>query len=235
MIDIIIPTYKVPIYLTKCLESIETSPDIRITVVDDMSPNGEAIKQVTDRFGAQYFRLEYQTDLYRRCPAIYHGIANTTQEIIGVIDEDMTLSVGYIDKVKILLTTYRNLIVWGKCIFIDLNDDSVYSPRIHPDVRWSTVNNVRPQWSGLCCDGVFFIRRDFLSQIGNMLQNPGYGEDGEDLCKRVSRNGGIIGIFEDLEYYHIAHDGNKIPRQSEETTIRISDYSYNRLERIYEI
>tara|TARA_B100000427_G_scaffold304237_1_gene289336 strand:+ start:18049 stop:19509 length:1461 start_codon:yes stop_codon:yes gene_type:complete len=216
-IDVIVPVYKEIKYVTRVYNSLPDDSDITVTVVSDMSPYESEHKQLAEECGFTFYALNYDVDAFRRQSAVIHAINNTSGDIVCTFDEDAELANGedYFSKVKRVLTTYRNLIVFP------MRNDRVFETgqmmlkAKEQKCITSTVDLITPQWGGESVSDTFAIRRDFLERIGGHITTDGYGNTHEDMCRRVVRNGGLITLFEDMEYYNNLGAGGKAYRHRE--------------------
>ena len=231
-----------PRFLKRCLSSI---PDwVDIFLVDD-TPSHKFAAAVPKRVSGrvEYYRYGNEPSPYHRvADAIRFGCTLVKSDIIGGVDEDTDFNVAYAPdldadciipddffrKVERILTRYYNLVVFGMRIDTDFEYSFKRQRYTHPDIIWSTENNIKHAWNLMHADGTFFIRRDFLETIGGYPGGIGYGEEKADLCRRVIKNGGVVGIFRDLPYYHIMHD-SKLWRRSVELPCNFELYRDNQL------
>ena len=213
-IDIIISVYKKIEYVTKLYNSLPNDDSITITVVSDMSPYESEHRELAEASNVTFYALTYDEDKYRQVSAQNYAIERTDGHIIVLLDEDVQIIDGdnFFSKLKRVLTTYRNLIVFPQRTDRVCSTGEVKLRSQEDKCVTSTVDLITPQWEGVSCFGTFAIRRDFLSSIGGYVTIDGYSNIHEDMCRRVVRNGGIITLFEDMGYYNHLGDGDKFFR-----------------------
>ena len=231
-------------YINECLRSIPN--EVSTYLVDD-TPKQVYKDEIFSRKKLHYKVYKEPSPYYRASEAIRDTVNDLDESIaiIGIVDDDTDFNVeyskdlqadciipvdGFFNKVSRLLTRYHNLVVFGMRIDKDFDSSFKRQRYTHPDIIWSTENNIQHAWNLMHSDGTCFIRKDFLKQIGGYPEGDGYGEQKADLCRRAIRFGGVIGIFRDLPYYHNMHD-SKIWRVSTDLPCDIEIYKGNKLER----
>ena len=216
-IDVIVPVYKDIKYATRLYNSLPDDEDITVTVVSDMSPHEDAHRQLAEDCSFNFYALNYDTKMWRRCKAVLHGINNTTGDILCFFDEDAQIISGidFFDKIKRVLTTYRNLIVFPVRTDRVFETGEIKLKYKEDKCVTSTVDLITPQWEGVSTGDSFSIRRDFLDGIGGHITTDGEGNTHEDMCRRTVRNGGLITLFDDIQIYNHLGPGGKAYRHRE--------------------
>ena len=161
--------------------------------------------------------MTFGPEAYRTSEAVKHGLSLCTEDIVGIVDEDLMPTAhldsiddglaicdgDFFERIERLLDHYRNLIVFGATYFTNPAKTSVKLWTNHPRVIWSTEDRIRHAYNLIQADCACFMRRDFLEEIGGAPGGVGYGEARRDLCIRAMKAGGVIGMFRDLPYYHV--------------------------------
>jgi hypothetical protein len=180
-------------------------------------------------------------NVYRGAEACRIGAAAATGEIIGFMDEDMSLTIpegleldghGINDgdswaRIDRLLMQYSNLLVFGTIYDTDFDHSYTARKAVERNIAWSTEDAILHHYHSNWADGMVFLRREFLASFGGYPEGVGHGGQKFDLCRRAMKSGAVVGMFRDLPYLHYG-DGN-IQRKELHGGIDPGWYSYNSL------
>lgn len=223
-IDIIIPIYSKVEFLANLYNSIPEDDLITITAIDDTSPNSESLKSFCDDNNINYYRQNFEVDLYRKAEAVLFGYRNTSSDIVIIIDEDMIIREpdDFFNKVKKLHTSYSNLLMFTikhNVLYPSLED--LNQPWVEASNILSTYDDINIQYSGTQCDGCLIVRRDLVELGDGLIGGDGYGEYMYDNIKNLVKVGGCVGLFSDLNISHCITDPE---REHEEPFVNWDSY-----------
>jgi GT2 family glycosyltransferase len=131
-------------------------------------------------------------------------------------------------RINRLLTTYRNLLVFGTIYDTDIECSYTARKAVERNIKWSTEDAVLHHYHSNWADGLVFVRRDFLDAFGGYPEGVGHGGQKFDMCRRAMKFGAVIGMFRDIPYLHYG-TGN-IQRKERHSGIDPAWYSYNYLQ-----
>jgi glycosyltransferase involved in cell wall biosynthesis len=189
-VSVVIPTRDRPQLLERCLLALQGSlKEIDEILVCDSASAGAAVREVAERNGANYLRIERPgTSLARNA-----GWRAATHDVIAFVDDDIEVTSGWADAIRAAFEADPSLgLLTGR---VDLPDkdadvDHPTSVEHHAEAHGLVAGSARPRGiSGNCA-----VRREVLTSIGGFDEGLGpgtrlrAGED-KDLFDRILAGG----------------------------------------------
>lgn len=197
LVSVIIPTYKRPTYLKRCIQSVlnQTYPNIEIIVVDDNNPNTDERKE-TEELMSEF--IENSTIIYIQHECNKNGSAarntgwrNASGEYITYVDDDDEIERTKIQKQVNCLEKLDNS--WGACytgyeLIKEHGENQISSEKRSGDCYIEALMRTMFMGSG----SNLLLRKSVVDEIG------GYDES-------FQRNQDIEFLVRVLEHYKLAY------------------------------
>lgn len=191
MVSIIITTKNAEEFIADCIKSVVNSnyvkegKEVEIILVDNYSTDKTV--EIAKELGAKTFLKGPERSAQRN-----YGVEQSSGEIVGILDADMTLS--------------KNVIT--ECVEIfekDKNIKALYVPeKIFGSGFFNRVRNFeRSFYNATVVDGVRFFRRESFLEIGGFDTSLNGTEDW-DIDRRI-RNIGEVSIIKSPLFHHENH------------------------------
>ena len=217
-LDVIIPTYNRQEMLKRTLESLLAAKvppglDVRVTVVDNNSKDNtrQTVEDHKERFEG---RLNYVFENKQgRSHALNAGIAATTGELVGMIDDDEEVESHWYERIDAAFSRGDVDFIGGSCVPRWGAECPAWFPMSYTGVIGWVKNGDQEavyddDFPGILMGGNAVISRQTLEKVG--LYGTAYGRtdkhllscEDEDMYRRL-REAGARGLYlPDLIIYH---------------------------------
>jgi glycosyltransferase involved in cell wall biosynthesis len=218
-LDVVIPTYNRAEMLARTLASMLAADapeglDVRVTVVDNNSK--DATRQTFEEWAAKFGgRLSYVFETKQgRSHALNAGIANTSGELVGMIDDDEEIDARWLVRIGEAFKDSTVDFVGGACLPRWGTERPRWLPPNYPGVIGCLDGDAgKPQefgseYEGMLWGGNAVIRREVLARVGPYATELGRGKanlmTGEDreMFERMMQSGARGLYLPDMVIYH---------------------------------
>ena len=154
MVSVIISTYNRPALLDRALASVHAQDydDFEVVVVDDASPDQEAVRAVLESWDAKFAARGVDLWSYRfkensgyQCEPKNQGIARSTGEYIAYLDDDNTWRPNHLSALVAAITSdfSHDMVYSRRCLHVDdetlkkIGDPDLKAAQDVPGQEWN--------------------------------------------------------------------------------------------------